>query len=358
MYKIVPSRMALALTHYFISMVYPMIAILSCSGSNTSGLSLNEAEAKMAQTAMQQALAPLQDLIVWTYDQDRKISSYWVRANEITGILVASRTGMLFPIDTSFWELQQDMIEFPLCDCEQWRQNSMRGSCPEASTIGQGNVLKFVDMISNRELEIVPKKEIYKDIGFGDREYSFDVSLAGSIGPFLFVLFNVERIPCGANRKSSSSEYYIIDMRKEVQVDILEPLEWQRIAEEEQTEAFEQLQSDPNLDLRSPKDLCLTGIKPLFLSDRGLTVGYMFTSNASFADSNGNWSSYSRSTTVAAKHVPTALSPYIRVPLAVHRFIMLAPKASVGGWIPINRTTEVMNFLHTAFGMQSRPEDS
>jgi hypothetical protein len=76
----------------------------------------------------------------------------------------------------------------------------------------------------------------------------------------------------------------------------------------------------------------LTAILPSYDREGRLAVGMQFTAPSCYACSDGAWSSYSKSTTVAVPVLPEALRAWATAPAGVRAFARAHPELAVGGW--------------------------
>ena len=181
-------------------------------------------------------------------------------------------------------------------------------------------------------------------------DHSFGAAVTASVGPYLFIRSSEEIMACGAAHNSWSSRFTVFDVAGRETVEILTDEERAVILEEEQTAAFNEVRTDNLVTVDRPEDLDLTTIKPGLLPGVGLTIHYQFTADSSFADSDDNWGSYSRSVIVPARNFPEALSPYAALPPAMSTFAFFSGDIQLGGWIPITGEGDQIAALAKAFG--------
>ncbi len=320
---------------YSLLVAFSTMVFSSCVTTQPSGASTEKLQQLAAQAALYNAATPVQDVLVWTIGPDGALSTHWVRGNHASGTIVASRSGLLLPTRSGLWELGEVEVEVPLCDCELWTKRKRTGECPPAEEVAYANLPRMNDLITDSEVELVPRPAAQAEKSLLDSQFSSTVSVTGSVGPFLFISQSVERVTCGSGHVSSKSTFLVFDVESRQPVTLFEPDERQRMLENEQTVAYEQFRSDPNIRIKSPDDLQLTRIEVGLVPGVGLTLGYQFTARASFADSKGNRSEYVRSTTIAVKKLPRALIPYAEFPSGLQRFVVLDEGIRIGGWVPI-----------------------
>jgi hypothetical protein len=320
---------------YALLAAFSTLVFSTCVTTQPSGPSTDALQQLAVQNALYNAVTPFQDVLVWTIDRDNALSTHWVRGNRASGTIVASRSGLLLPANSGLWELREVEVEVPLCDCELWTKRKRIGECPRAEEVAFANLPRMVDLISGNEVELLPKPAPQEKESLVDSQFSSTVSITGSVGPYLFLSQSVERATCGEGHLSSNSMFRVFDLEGKQPVTVFDPDERQRVLEDEQTVAYEQFWSDPNVRIKSPGDLRLTRIDVGILPGVGLALGYQFTVQAVYADSKGNRSAYHRSTTIAAKKLPRALIPYAEFPSGLHRFVVLSEGIRIGGWVSI-----------------------
>ncbi|MBN1655877.1 MAG: hypothetical protein JXA30_19075 [Deltaproteobacteria bacterium] len=324
----------------------------TCVSTHPSGVSAEEIEKIAAATTLRRATMPFQDVLIWTIDDDRALSSHWLRGNGTYETLVASRAGLLFPASSRLWELRQDEIEIPLCDCEKWIQSGRKDECPVSTEVAIARMPRLVDLVSTREVELLPSP-IARENERVERRFSSNVVIVGSVGPYLFISHTVERSPCDEGQATWSSDCYVFDVESEKRVDIITPEERRRILESEQTIAFEQFSGDANIKLKSPSDLELNLIEPVLQPGAGLALIYRFTATVFYADSKGNRSVYNRSVSVPAKKLPKALIPYAELPWGLENIVFIIPQIHIGGWLLIPEDVDQRRAVSRAFGLEN-----
>jgi hypothetical protein len=342
--------MGIRFTNVYLLLLFATI-LSACGSTQASGISTSELEQIALQEALERAAIPPQDVLVWTIDRDNKISSYWIKGSPASTVVIGSRSGLLFPASSGVWELRESEVELPLCDCELWMQQKMVGECPQAESGAASSLPQLVDLVSGKNVDLLPQEESQEKKHSIDSQVTSSVSITGSVGPYLFISHNVEKMPCGNGNPSSSSDFIVFDVEKGDPVDIFEPEERNSILETEQAEAFNNIKSDPNISAKSPSDIEFTQIEPELLLGSGLALSYQFTARAFYSGKKGGRSAYSRSATITAKKLPQALMPYATLPLGIQNVVVLSDEIRLGGWIPIEVNEEQQQAFKTAFGL-------
>ncbi len=333
-------------------------AALLCPGCGSRSPS-SQGDSTEADVAVGVALIvanePTQDVLIWTMDRDDRITSHWLRGNRFGAVILASREGLLFPMTDGIWEIETRTVDLPLCDCDTWTENGMEGSCPVSNETATGESIVLVNLRNGDELSPVPSPDAANEEDPAYTDHSFGAGVIASVGPYLFIRSVKEVLACGAAHNSWSSQFTVFDVARRETVEILTDEERSRILEEEQTAAFNEVRTDNLVTVDRPEDLELTTIKPGLLPGVGLTIHYQFTADSSFADSDDNWGSYSRSVIVPARNFPEALAPYAALPPAMSTFAVFSDNTRLGGWIPISGEGEQIAAIAKAFGVGAQP---
>ncbi len=343
-----PSRYALL----FLSAA---LLCLACGSRPSSGQDDTVEAAVAVGAALAIVNEPTQDVVIWTMDREDRITSHWLRGNRFGAVILASREGLLFPMADGIWEIETRTIDLPLCDCDTWTDDGMEGPCPKSDETATGETIVLVNLRNDEELSPLPLVESMDEEGLVYTDHSFGAAVIASVGPYLFIRSSEEVLACGAAHNSWSSQFTVFDVAGRETVEILTDEERARILEEEQTSAFNGIRSDNLVNVDRPEDLELTTIKPGLLPGVGLTIHYQFTADSSFADSDDNWGSYSRSVIVPARNFPEALAPYAALPPAMSTFAVFSDDLRLGGWIPITGEGEQIAAIAKAFGVGAMP---
>jgi hypothetical protein len=250
------------------------------------------------------------------------------------------------------WELVWEELELPLCDCEAWASVDMEGPCPPADLPAIALVPVLQDLVSGARVEPLPRPEADTDGALDYADLTTHAAVTASAGPYLFFRHEEETSACGAAHGSWSSAFVVFDLQAGEPVSLLTAQERGEVLEHEQVAAFEQMRGDRLVAVSRPTDLELTAIEPALVPGLGLVFSYQFTAASSFADSDDNWGSYSRSITVPARRPPGSLVPYVSIPPALMTFAVPAEAPRVAGWIPVTGGEAQMAALMASFGTQ------
>lgn len=302
-----------------------------------------------AALAHDRAVEPIQDVLVWTFDEDGATSTTWLRGNDVGGAILATREGLILTAGEGVWELVREDVEIPLCDCEAWRAVELEGGCPVADEPAIVSVPVLLDHVSGKRLHPVKDPVASTEDETTDVEFEFHATIVSSVGPYLFFRSGQRSMGCEAAHDTWSEAFTIFDLVAEETTDLFTEEERAAIMENEQAAAFEQIRTDNLVDVESVEDLTLTVIEPILVRGLGLTFRYQFTASSSFAHSDGDWGAYSRSITVPAYSVPEALEPYLLLPRALTSFHIGDSDVQAGGWMPVTGSMEQVSALARAF---------
>ncbi len=160
----------------------------------------------------------------------------------------------------------------------------------------------------------------------------------GAVGPFLFVFDSCYGYYCGAAHGQMGAGFRVVDLRDRRIVPVLSAEEAASFARQALPAALAAFRAEGTSDdgdyVYAPDTAELTLQAPRFAADGTLVLDLQFTADASYAESDGRWSSYSRSVSVPAPTLPARLAPLTTPPpvarwMAAH--VAKAP-STVRGW--------------------------
>ena len=144
----------------------------------------------------------------------------------------------------------------------------------------------------------------------GMNDFNDGVDLEGSAGPYVFVTSSEWGYSCGAHGNASRSSV-VWDLREQKSVELFTAAERGRVDATERLEAMAALDTEDRGEA-SPlavDDVGLVEAMPSF--DKGrIGLGLHFATFACYTCGDGEWGSYSRSTTVAAHALPASIAPF------------------------------------------------
>jgi len=295
-----------------------------------------------------------QHFVLWA-EKGEERSTLWIRGNALASEIVGIRPGLLLPGGDALWEWREEPAELPLCDCEAWQEAASEGPCPAAAETADATRILLHDLVSGAEIELLSAPTVDPAAGPELVYYHGAASPVATVGPYVFVRHGEESLACGAAHNSWSGGFTVWDLDQRAEVEVLDAADRERIATAERETAYKLFDGDKLVDIGSPDDLELTVIEPSYQPGRGLVLTYQFTADASFADSDENWGSYSRSVDVEARALPTALVPFAPIPPALQNLAIVGDDLRVGGWAVFGGTAETMEALLVAFGVAAEP---
>jgi hypothetical protein len=154
------------------------------------------------------------------------------------------------------------------------------------------------------------------------------VSLAGSIGPYLFFEESTYAYTCGAHGSTTvtSRIWNAATGRIEPMPADFGPLP------NAITKAAQELTEDDDPFPATDENLELTALVPHYGSHAGLRIGLQFSAPTCYACTRGGGSSYTKSTVVDAAGLPKLFSRYAAPPQAVRAWIAAHPDEHLGGF--------------------------
>jgi hypothetical protein len=273
--------------------------------------------------------------VVWTRDAYGMTATHWIAADPAGHRYVATRPGVLIAWNGVLWEWREEPQAVPLHDCADLD----RGEA--APAVAEARVIHAAVRRPGRPEQLVVGRA-YE--GFA-ADLHHGVSLVASVGPYLFVEQNLYLYGCGAHGNLAHSAM-VWDLRRGAAVppdrfvtgDLRGPAAEQLAAEA----AAEEDGFDPFLHARRPRALGdddrlvvadeveLVAVRPRY-DAAALRVAYLFTADACYACGDGDSSSYTRGTEVAAPRLPALLAPYATLPPPVASFVAASTEYTFGG---------------------------
>jgi hypothetical protein len=166
----------------------------------------------------------------------------------------------------------------------------------------------------------------------GAQEIDQRVELVATVGPYFFVRDSTYAYTCGAHGNVGVAfTLWDAERQADVGVGIVDG----PMVTEAQAHASSVLAADDDVSAFAEEgelEVDLTAIVPSYDREGHLAVGMQFTAPSCYACSDGAWSSYSKSTTLAAPAVPDALRTWTMAPTGVRVFAHAHPELAIGGW--------------------------
>jgi hypothetical protein len=162
-------------------------------------------------------------------------------------------------------------------------------------------------------------------------ELTSSVTVVGTVGPYWFVREATFIYACGAHGSTGMSAA-VIDARGGARVEVLSAEEKAQVDRVERRDALEKVRADKEAGFGEidAKDLQLAAFLPGW-KDGALAMRVQFAAPACYACTDGEWSSYTRSTFVPLRAQPRSLTPYARMPAEIAAHAREA-KITVRGW--------------------------
>jgi hypothetical protein len=308
-----------------------------------------------ALLASEMASSPVQNMVVWTVNEQGEKRSYWVRGSRAGLEIIAARDGVVMPWNQTAWLLEETEIDVQLCDCRAWELLQFQGDCPLAVDPAHRPRISLVNLTTEQKIALLPLHEPDLETQPLAGEILSFTNLVASLGNYLFLLNKEQTKTCDGASIPQADEILIFDLENQKFATLLGDEEQEKLKHAEQTTAFEQVRSELLSDMRGPNDLALTGITPWYNDKNELRITYGFTARASFdtkGDPQAPQSSYSQLIEVQSASIPRALLPYSAVPAIVRVFAATAPamnRARIGGWFPVMGAPDEIAALLSAF---------
>jgi len=302
--------------------------------------------------ALAVATIPEQDVVLWTATGDDRLESWWIRGNAIDSRPLAAAPGVVLPVGGRVWVWRAERIAVALCDCEAWRAADFDGPCPPSGETARGTYARLEDLVTGDVLEVLPPPVTEGDGGPSFADFSFGMRPVGGVGPYLFVRGHEQSLGCGAAHHSWAATFTVFDLVAGEPIELFDAAEREAIDAAEREAAFAVFGDGPLVAVRRAADLELTVVEPYWTTGVGLRLRYQFTAGASFADSDDNWGSYSRSVSVPARGLPAALLPFAALPAALENTVLPGGEPRVAGMAVAEGTPGQIAALAAHFGRE------
>jgi hypothetical protein len=287
---------------------------LSSEAPRDLGL-LDDAEPEAANLAT--------SFLVWTREIDGRAVTH--RIDE-AGHEVETLEGIYIATPSGVWQWHQEELPAATMPCtHDENEEGAPAKTPEPTEPGTVTRGSLVD-VGNGAGQIVVEPEREET---GAQELQHNVSLFASVGPYLFVEEATYAYTCGAHGNTNVSSL-IWDVTQSAAVEL--PTDLGSLKAPRAQAIRELSNEDDDLFPASEENLDLTELVPSFGTDASLKLGLQFTAPTCYACGHGGWSSYTKSTIIAAPGVPDMLAPYATAPEAVRAYIAAHPDTDLGGW--------------------------
>jgi hypothetical protein len=304
------------------------VLVGALSGCRATGSALVTAPLESSPLACAVPAPVREDVLLWTNGPDGRDTWTLDGAGNVLGqthdVRIAARGEV--------WVWRQREESVPTQPCPSYDQNGNELPPSGSSDPGTG-----VEVRLTREggSESIPLVEPAREDGAQDIQQQAE--LVASAGPYLFIRESTYAYTCGAHGNvGASARVYDIERGADVEMvddraGLIDP-DANRSASDR---ARADLATDEFVALMaqgSPPSVELTAIVPSYDHDGLLQVGLQFTTDTCYACSDGAWSSYTKSSTVALPEPPVALRPWASPPPGVSAFLENHPELTIKGW--------------------------
>lgn len=315
----------------------PLLVVLSCAAPRPSLVS-----AAAEDAAPRAALAPtaaVPAVLVWSEPREPakeevgdvetgarakdQARTSWL---DPSGNVTSEQSGVTIAIDGGLWAF------------DVTRNKRASHGCPEADLHLSPSWLDAASLVSASPKATRPLRPS-KDGGADDDGETpvveKTITLAGSVGPYLFVRDYEWVFGCGAHGSwSTVPRVYDARTGSEAALDLGTDARSGSAAAQADKQIIAAITS---LALATPWNagpVQYVATEPR-VSDHGIALAHVFLGGVPYAFSASSWSSYAVDTEVPAA-VPEELAPYMKVPPAVAAFIASHPDRVVGGWTALS----------------------
>jgi len=301
------------------------ISALDGGEPTSAPLSVDQDPRDLGMIADAQEIDPMTatDFLVWTRDSDGHSVTH--RLNGI-GREVETHDGIFLATGAGAWQWREETREVATMPCERYDEEG--GLLPsEPTNPGEATRATLVHVASGAE-QVVVEPETAAE---GAADVQQGVELVASVGPYLFVRESTYAYTCGAHGNTGVSVklWDAVSGTSIALPDDIGPLQGPL------DKAIEAL-SDEDDDLfpANESTVTMTELVPTFAHEGALELGVQFTAPTCYACTRGGWGSYTKSTIVPARAMPSLLVPFARPPEAVRAFVAAHPDLQLGGWSP------------------------
>lgn len=252
--------------------------------------------------------------VVWAADGDGYWST-WIVADEIEAYrVVAEREGLWIGSPDGLWQATtvaisgQDLD----CECEGWDGFSEPpDACIHRVPVVAPGLVHLIDGSNLRADAVADDGEAW---GATQRSWS----LRGTVGPFVLLDRCMDETLCGAAHASTTCRFEMWNLALRAPVQIDEIFDDGRVPDTLYDRALAAFTARDGVVLE-PGEVTATAARVAWDPQGQLRLFIQFSMPSSYADSDGSWSSYSRSLELEAdlpellsaqRHVPAAVSAY------------------------------------------------
>jgi hypothetical protein len=307
------------------SFALPLVATLACAAPRPSPVVLSVSEDAGSRPAPTHAAPPA--ILVWSQLPDKSrgpadtgmqgVRTDWLDAS---GRVVRSQEGASLAIDGVVWTFAID------------KQTRASQPCSDAEPVPEPSTVETASLASaDGDRRLAPSSEVAAEVEAAPVVHKI-VTLAGNLGPYLFVRDYGWFFGCGAHGFWSTVPH-VYDARsgKEASFDFAADAK----ARGPQAEAKEKLRAivgdvvPPGYEVTA-SDVQYVASEPR-VSPLGVSIAHVYLTGVPYAFGASVWSSYAVDAEVTGS-APADLAPYLSTPPQVEEFIRTHPDRDVRGW--------------------------
>jgi len=252
--------------------------------------------------------------VTWVADGDRVWSAWLVADDEATYEVVAEREGLWLGSPDGLWEATE--VARPgrelFCQCEGWDGFS---EPPDACIYDVPVVTPgLVHLDDGIDLRADADAADLTTWGQSHRSWT----LRGTVGPLVFLERCIDETACGSAHPSTTCRFELWNIALQSPVPIDEIFDDGRVPDVLYDRAMAAFAARDGVHIE-PGEVFATAARVAWDAEGALRLFVQFTMPASYADSDGSWSSYSRSLELEAE-LPELLRTQRHTPDAVRGF--------------------------------------
>jgi hypothetical protein len=268
--------------------------------------------------------------LVWS-STDKGTTTQWFDA---AGVVRGQTDGLIVARGGQLYRVEQQQVAVPTTSCDEQQVDA------DTTDDADGTVthVTLVPLADGVPLEVVTpwqgggghQPDEMPDETF-HAEYRHAVALTAGLGPYLFVAESTYWYSCGAHGNVVAGAF-VFDVERGQMVTLVDEATLE--ASRQKARAALAEGSDGN-DLADPSDpateIHLAASAPIW-TDGLLAMRHLFWIDASYAYSDGEWSSYSRTARVDDPTLPIALAALPPVPPAIAKWLSSHPEPRGISW--------------------------
>jgi hypothetical protein len=275
--------------------------------------------------------APTARALVWTKRRGNPPQTWTI---DRTGAVIARDDGVRIAANGKVWAWREAPREIGTKACPRYDDNGNELPADETPPLGSGLRATLERVDGGEAIEIVPVAN-----GEGAQDIRQSVELVATVGPYLFVRDATYVYACGAHGNVGVG-FRVWDVERGAVVwdasdEVSSPFVHGPIENDARAQAVGSLAADEDVVAFAENgaiQASLTEILPSYSAGAELRVVLQFTAPTCYACSDGDWSSYSRSSRQTTRSIPQMLRAWTTAPPAIRAFVDAHPDLVVGGW--------------------------